>query len=199
MHKKLLLHSCCAPCFGYVHELLSPEYNITAYFFNPNIAPKNEYELRLSEIERYCIKLNIPFFQGKYSIKEWTSQVKDYRFLGERSERCHICIELRLRKTFEFAKKNGYDTVTTTLSISPHKDSDMINSTGRKLSEEFTIKFLESDFKKNDGFKRSLEISAEQDFYRQNYCGCIYSKLERNRKSLWYKTIKKRAGISCPY
>jgi predicted adenine nucleotide alpha hydrolase (AANH) superfamily ATPase len=184
---KLLLHSCCAPCFGYVYELLEPQYNITSFFYNPNIAPLNEYKKRFEELKKFCGIKKTKLFAGEYDPRRWTSLVKEHRFSGERSERCRLCIEIRLRKSFEFALANSINTVATTLSISPHKDAGMINSIGKKLSLEFGIEFLEADFKKNDGFKKSLELSKVYGFYRQNYCGCIYSKLERNKKSLWCK------------
>ena len=118
--------------------------------------------------------------------------VKAYRFSGEKSERCRICYEIRLRKSFEFAIANNIGIVTTTLSISPHKDAGVINAIGKKLCSEFGIEFFEADFKKNDGFKKSLQLSKAYGFYRQNYCGCIYSKLERDKSSLWYKKYFKK-------
>ena len=192
MKQKLLLHSCCAPCFGYVYELLGSEYDITPYFFNPNIAPKKEYELRFNELDNYCKKLDVTMLSGDYLIKEWTACVKDKRFLGEKSERCWACYEYRLRDTFRTAKQRSFDLVTTTLSISPHKNAEKINEIGIRLSKDFHIDFLEADFKKNDGFRKSLEISSKEGFYRQNYCGCIYSKLERDKKSLWYQVVNNK-------
>jgi predicted adenine nucleotide alpha hydrolase (AANH) superfamily ATPase len=183
---KLLLHSCCAPCFGYVFELLESQYCITPFFYNPNIAPLNEYRKRFEEIKNFCITKKVKLFEGEYDARKWTGLVKEHRFSGERSERCRVCYEIRLRKSFEFAFTNNINMVATTLSISPHKDAEMINSIGKKLGSEFNLEFLEADFKKNDGFKKSLELSRAHGFYRQNYCGCIYSKLERNKKSLWY-------------
>lgn len=195
-NKNLLLHSCCAPCFGYVYELLHDTYKITSFFYNPNIAPKSEYEKRYTELEKYCAILNCTLFDSDYNSKDWTKAVKDYRFSGEKSERCWICYEFRLRKTFETAGKNKFDIVATTLSISPHKDAEKINAIGEKLEKEFSIEFYKADFKKNDGFKKSLEISDKYGFYRQNYCGCIYSKLERDKNSLWYKALKIRQDHS---
>jgi predicted adenine nucleotide alpha hydrolase (AANH) superfamily ATPase len=189
---KLLLHSCCAPCFGYVFELLRSQYSIIAFYYNPNIAPSKEYNKRYEELKNFCNVKQVQLFEGEYDARRWTGLVKEHRFSGERSERCRICYEIRLRKSFEFAKAGNIGMVATTLSISPHKDADIINSTGKNLSREFGIEFLEADFKKNDGFKKSLELSRAYGFYRQNYCGCIYSKLERNKKSLWYKTAKKK-------
>ncbi|MBN2403059.1 MAG: epoxyqueuosine reductase QueH [Spirochaetes bacterium] len=184
---RLLLHSCCAPCFGYVYELLESQYSIIPFFYNPNIAPLTEYNKRLEELKNFCGLKKVKLSIGEYDAKSWTSVVKEHRFSGERSERCWLCYEVRLRRSFEYAAANSIDMVTTTLSISPHKDAARINILGKKLSMEFGIEFLEADFKKNDGFKKSLELSKAYGFYRQNYCGCIYSKLERDKKSLWYK------------
>lgn len=181
--KKLLLHTCCAPCFSYVYELLKPTYNVISFFYNPNIAPLNEYNKRYNELKNFCDEKRIELYSAEHEARRWTSLVKEHRFLGERSERCRICYEIRLKKTFEIAKKNKINAVATTLSISPHKDAIMINKIGKELSMDFGIEFLEADFKKNDGFKKSLELSKAYGFYRQNYCGCIYSKMERDKNS----------------
>ncbi len=186
---KILLHSCCAPCSGYVFELLEPEYAITSLFYNPNIAPMKEYKKRLEELRNFCDLKKITLIEGEYDPGRWTGMVKEHRFSGERSERCRVCYEIRLRKSFECAAANNINIVATTLSISPHKDADMINDIGKKLAGEFGIEFIEADFKKNDGFKKSLELSRAHGFYRQNYCGCVYSKLERDKNSLWYKKL----------
>lgn len=183
---KLLLHSCCAPCFSYVYELLESQYSVVPFFYNPNIAPAGEYNKRFNELKKFCDVKKIKLFTGDYDARRWTSLVKEQRFAGERSVRCRLCIEIRLRKSFEIAAANNTDIVATSLSISPHKDTEMINNIGKNLSLEFGIDFLEADFKKDDGFKKSLQLSKTYGFYRQNYCGCIYSKLERDKKSLWY-------------
>ena len=184
---KILLHSCCAPCFCHVYELLESKYSIIPFFYNPNIAPLSEYYKRLEELKIFCSLKRVTCFAGEHDARTWTSLVKEHRFSGERSERCRICIEIRLRKSFEFAAANSIGIVTTTLSISPHKDAVMINNIGKKIASEFGMEFLEADFKKNDGFKKSLLLSKTLGFYRQNYCGCIYSKLERDKNSSWYK------------
>jgi len=180
--KKLILHYCCAPCFGYVFELLRGEYEIMPFFYNPNIAPLSEYNKRLDELQRFCTDTGIELHKGEYCARKWTAMVKDYRSLGERSERCWICYEIRLEKAFELAVDQKADLVATTLSISPHKDAQKINNIWKRLSGKFGVEFLEADFKKNDGFKKSLEFSRQHGFYRQNYCGCIYSKMERTKK-----------------
>jgi predicted adenine nucleotide alpha hydrolase (AANH) superfamily ATPase len=180
---KLLLHSCCAPCLGHVYKVLSPQYNVFPYFYNPNIAPKSEYYKRLEEIERFCDSKAIRLYKGEYNSRDWTLAVKEYRHLGERSQRCWTCYEYRLKKTFEFALSNNIQTVATTLSISPHKNAERINQAGKELSSKYRVSFLEADFKKNDGFRKSLEISKEYGFYRQNYCGCVYSMIERKSRA----------------
>lgn len=173
--KKILLHTCCAPCAGYVISLLEEDYSVTAFFYNPNIHPIKEYTKRREELLRYSASKGFMVHEGDYDTRRWFDSVKEVRFLGERSERCRRCITLRLRKTFEKAKEESIETVSTTLTISPHKDAKMINEIGRTLSEEYGISFLEADFKKNDGFRKSLEISRAENFYRQRYCGCVYS------------------------
>ncbi len=174
--KKILLHTCCAPCAGYVISLLKKEYSITAFFYNPNIHPGKEYEIRRQELLRYAASKSFSIIEGDYDARRWFDCVKTERFRGERSERCRRCITLRLRKTFEKAKEESIETVGTTLTISPHKDAKMINEIGLGLSKEYGISFLVADFKKNDGFRKSLEISRAENFYRQRYCGCVYSR-----------------------
>jgi epoxyqueuosine reductase len=195
--KKILLHTCCAPCIAYVNELLSQNFQVTAFYYNPNISPESEYRKRLAELERFSENKDLKLLTGDYDIRSWTSRVKEFRFLGEKSLRCRECISMRLEKSFEVAAERGMNSVASTLSISPHKDADMINSIGKELEERFGVEFLPADFKKNNGYRKSVEISREMGFYRQNYCGCIYSKMERNRDSLWMrKTSSKRSQIS---
>lgn len=188
----LILHACCAPCNSYVYEQLKPTYNISVYFYNPNIAPYSEYQKRLKEIETFCKMNGLCLYCGNYDVRTWTRLVKQYRFAGERTERCWKCFEVRLRETFEFAKSQKAKYVTTTLSVSPYKDAEEINRIGKKLEQDYDITFIESDFKKNDGYKKSVQLSKEYGFYRQNYCGCIYSKMERDKNSLWYSRIVKK-------
>ncbi len=182
---------------AYVSEVLSLDYEVTVFYYNPNISPESEYRKRLAELEAYSGKKGVKTLVGDYDNRSWTARVKEYRFLGERSTRCRECISMRLEKTFETAAELGISSVGATLSISPHKDADMINSIGKELEERSGIEFLPADFKKNSGYARSLEISREMGFYRQNYCGCIYSKMERKRDSLWMrKTASRRSGGS---
>jgi len=184
--KKLLLHTCCAPCFSHVYEVLKDSYNVTSYFYNPNISPRDEYEKRLSELKRYAEEIGFQLIVGSYDIRDWTQRVKPFRFMGERSERCWNCYHFRLEKTFIHAVDEGYDIVATSLSISPHKDAYRINKSGNELEKKYGIPFLTADFKKKDGFKKSVELSKKHGFYRQNYCGCIYSKMERETASVYY-------------
>lgn len=184
-NRSLLIHTCCAPCISYVYELFVRDHDITVFYYNPNIAPRAEYDRRLSELERFGRIKGFPLVTGEYKAREWTMRVKKHRFLGERSLRCWECYRFRLEESFNKARELDSAAVTTSLSISPHKDAAMINSIGRELQDEYGIRFIEGDFKKNDGYRRSVELSRTYGFYRQNYCGCIYSKLERDANSNW--------------
>lgn len=177
----LLLHVCCGPCSSYVLEYLSNYFEITIFFYNPNIYPKEEYVRRKEEMKEFVAKAypSIKYIILDYDEKEFYDAVRGYEHLGERSERCFKCYELRLKKTAEFAKENKYDYFTTSLSISPYKVSSKLNEIGNILEKEYSINYLYSDFKKKNGYKRSIEISKEYNMYRQEYCGCVYSKLER--------------------
>ncbi|NMA95093.1 MAG: epoxyqueuosine reductase QueH [Clostridiales bacterium] len=179
-HPRLLLHSCCAPCSSYVLEFLAEYFDIEVFFFNPNIYPEAEYKKRLEEQIRliYEMGLNYKVVGTQHENHMFYDAVKGYEKLGEGSERCHRCFELRLDRTARYAKSNDFDYFTTTLTISPLKDAAKLNEIGQRLGEEYGIKFLNSDFKKNDGYKRSVELSKEYNLYRQNYCGCVFSKQE---------------------
>lgn len=177
----LLLHACCGPCSSYVLEYLSSRFEITVLFYNPNIYPASEYERRLEELKRFYTKFvpaqNVQVIEEPYAPEEFytavgTRENPELAKEGERSERCRRCYELRLRRTYEYACAHNFDYFCTTLSISPFKDAGMINEIGARLGG---AKWLPSDFKKKNGFKRSLELSAEYDLYRQEYCGCVYS------------------------
>jgi epoxyqueuosine reductase len=185
INKKLLLHTCCAPCIGYVYELLNEKFNVTSFFYNPNIMPAGEYRTRYIELHSYSQLKGFPLIAEIPDTKGWVSNVKDFRYSGEGSERCWMCYQYRLERTFQKAVELDFDIVTTTLSISPHKNASKINEIGDKLSHKYNMDFYSADFKKNDGVKKSVEISKKNSFYRQNYCGCIYSKLEKNSESRW--------------
>lgn len=185
---KLLLHICCAPCSSYVLEYLSEHFDITLFFYNPNITSENEYNYRIDEAKRLIsempLKGNVEFVSGRYDISEFFAVAKGFEKEPEGGERCFRCYELRLRETADFANKNGFDYFTTTLSISPYKNAEKLNSIGKSLSEEYGVKYLYSDFKKKNGYKRSIELSQVYNLYRQDYCGCIYSEAEMKRRKM---------------
>ena len=184
----LLLHSCCAPCSSYVIEYLSQYFNITLFYYNPNIYPEEEYHLRAEEqknfIEKFPAKNPVKFLEGEFEKELFYQTVKGLEDVPEGGERCFLCYELRLRRSAETAKKLGLDYFTTTLSISPLKNAAKLNEIGFKLEEAYGVKYLPSDFKKNNGYKRSVELSARYQMYRQDYCGCIFSKREREEAKL---------------
>lgn len=170
----LLLHSCCAPCSSAVLERLQNEFSVTVFYFNPNIFPKTEYQRRLAEQKRFLKQQNIPIIQGKFDPKQYHAAIMGHEALPEKSLRCFQCYKLRLEQTALTAQKLGFDFFTTTLSISPHKNADWINQIGQSLSTS-TCQFLPANFKKQNGYLRSLELSKVYGFYRQNYCGCEMS------------------------
>ena len=176
----LLLHSCCAPCSSYVIEYLSDYFNITVFYYNPNISMEEEYRKRVEEQKRLIKSIptlhKVDFIEGDYEPKIFFDTVKGYEQCKEGGERCFLCYELRLKKTAELAKEKAFDYFTTTLTISPLKNSVKLNEIGSELSEQFGVPYLLSDFKKKEGYKRSIELSKEYDLYRQNYCGCVYSR-----------------------
>lgn len=178
----LLLHACCAPCSSYCLEYLSQYFSITVLFYNPNISPAAEYQKRVDEIKRLISELpaknKISLIEGRYLPEEFYTSVKGLENEPEGGKRCHVCYELRLHEAAVVAKELGYDYFTTTLSISPLKDADKLNEIGKKLSDEYAISYLYSDFKKKNGYKRSIELSKEYKLYRQNFCGCVFSKRE---------------------
>lgn len=180
---RLLLHSCCAPCSSYVLKYLSKYFKITIFFYNPNIYPLEEYSRRVVEQKRFISELKveheIDFIEGKYDTENFYKISKDLENEREGGVRCFKCYELRLKKAAAIAKDKAYDYFTTTLSISPHKNAQKLNEIGEKLSTEYNIKYLYSDFKKKEGYKRSIELSNEYNLYRQDYCGCVFSKNER--------------------
>ncbi len=172
---RLLLHACCAPCATSVIERLKKDYELEIFFYNPNIHPKNEYYLRLDEIKRLCRHHGLNLRVGKYETDRWFKIAKNYKYEKEGGRRCYLCYGMRMKKTVELASRFGFDYFTTTLSVSPLKKYDKIKKIGGMLEKAYGVKFEDTDFKKKDGFKRSVELSKEFGFYRQNYCGCIYS------------------------
>lgn len=174
----LLLHACCAPCSSHTLAVLYKYFRITLYFCNPNIAPEEEYVFRLNELKRLVreMGLDIPIIEEDYDSAPFYELAKGLEDLPERGERCKKCIGYRLRKAGEKAKELGCDFFTTTLTISPHKDCAFINEFGGRLQDEVGVAYLFSDFKKHEGYKHSIELSRQYDLYRQNYCGCVFSK-----------------------
>ena len=182
----LLLHVCCAPCSTACLEVLNQYFEITVFYYNPNIAPFSEYQKRLAEEQRFLEQVypNIKVVEVGYENNKFEELAKGLESLAEGGERCKKCYKLRLLKTAEYAKQNGYDYFTTTLTVSPYKNSKVLNQIGREIANEIGIEYLTSDFKKNDGYKRSIILSNELDLYRQDYCGCQYSKQARERLKL---------------
>jgi hypothetical protein len=181
---RLLLHSCCGPCSSYCIKTLSEHFAVTVLYYNPNIYPPKEYELRVQEqgrfVREFPTRHPVAFVAGRYEPEEFYACVKGYEDLPEGGERCFRCYELRLREAARFAKQEQFDFFTTTLSISPLKNAQKLNEIGRKLEQEYGVRYLYSDFKKKDGYKQSTEISKEYDMYRQYYCGCVFSKTQRD-------------------
>lgn len=177
---RLFLHSCCAPCSSYTLEYLSQYFNITVFYYNPNISPKAEFDKRYLEqkrlIETMPTKNRVELVQGDYCYQDFLDIAKGLENVPEGGERCFKCYRMRLEATAKIAKEQGFDYFCTTLSISPLKNSQKINEIGYEIEKEYGIKWLPSDFKKREGYKRSIELSREYNLYRQNFCGCVYSK-----------------------
>ncbi len=192
---RLLLHSCCAPCSSYVLEYLSDYFSITVFYYNPNITDAAEYEKRVAEQRRLIrelpVKHPVSFVEGTYDPERFLVLTKGMEEIPEGGERCRACFALRLFETAMLAEREGYDYFTTTLSISPLKDADAINEIGERVAAGYDgLQYLNADFKKRDGYKRSLELSEQYGLYRQDYCGCLYSKREREQA----KQIKERGN-----
>lgn len=180
---RLLLHSCCAPCSSYVLEYLSRYFAITVFYYNPNISPREEYEKRVEEqrrlIERLPVEHPITFLAGEYEPDRFYEMAKGLEKEPEGGKRCFGCYRLRLTEAAKLAKEGGYDYFTTTLTISPLKNAGKLNEIGEELAGIYAVEHLPSDFKKKNGYKRSVELSGEYGLYRQDYCGCVFSKAER--------------------
>lgn len=182
----LLLHSCCAPCSSYVLEYLSQYFSITIFYFNPNISEKEEYEKRVEEQKRLICELPvmnpISFIEGEYDSKLFDTAIEGKEQLGERSARCYACYSFRMEETCKLAKERGFDYFTTTLSISPYKNAMWLNEIGEQLQLQYDMPYLYADFKKRNGYKRSIELSEQYHLYRQDFCGCKYSKMEEEAR-----------------
>ena len=177
---KLLLHSCCGPCSTQVIDTLKNDYNITVYYYNPNIDCEEEYQHRLSEQKRFCKEVGINVIDQEYDHSEYLQECKGLENEPEGGKRCAVCFRLRLRKTAQKAKELGFDLFDTTLTVSPHKNSVVINEVGSKIAQEEGIDFLGGNYKKQDGYKKSIEFSKQYNLYRQNYCGCEFAKRKEN-------------------
>lgn len=182
----LFLHACCAPCSSYCLYYLSQFFKITLFYYNPNISPESEYLHRVSELKRFLSEfpvLNpVTFIEGKYEPEKFFEIAKGYEDVPEGGERCFRCYELRLRETVIMAADMKADYFTTTLSISPYKNAAKLNEIGERLGMEYGIPHLPCDFKKKEGYKRSIELSTEYNLYRQNYCGCVFSERTSEKK-----------------
>ena len=172
---KILMHVCCATCGLDPYFQLSEELDITFFYYNPNIHPGEEYMRRLQELKTVSNKFSIPFAVGSYEQKEWLELTRNHKHEPEGGKRCHLCFRMRLEKCAETARIKGFELFGTTLTISPHKDHKLINSIGLSIAKQKKINFLTANLKKNDGYKRTTQLSRSLDLYRQNHCGCFYS------------------------
>lgn len=183
---RLLLHSCCAPCSSYCLEYLAQYFRITLLYYNPNISPREEFEKRTEELQRLVSRLPMKYpaqvVVPEYRPEEFYNAVKGMEQLPEGGERCLVCFRLRLEKAAQYAAENGFDYFCTTLTISPMKNAAALNEISVELSRIYPVKPLPSDFKKKGGYLRSIELSREYGLYRQNYCGCVFSKQEAERR-----------------
>lgn len=185
----LFLHGCCAPCSSYVLEYLSDYFQITLFYYNPNISPRAEYDRRAAEVRRLVAELpaknRVTLLEGNYDPEPFFELARGHEAEPEGGERCALCYALRLREAARLAKQGGFDYFTTTLSISPYKNAQKLNEIGAALEREFGVRYLYSDFKKRDGYRRSIALSERYGLYRQNYCGCVFSKAqsEENRRA----------------
>lgn len=184
---RLFIHSCCAPCSSYVIEYLSNYFEITLFYYNPNIYPEEEYIKRVEELKNLIrempLQSEVHLLEGEFHPDDYYRQVKGLEEEPEGGERCFACYRLRLREAARMASSLNFDYFTTTLSISPYKNADKLNEIGQQLAKEYGVSYLPSDFKKKNGYKRSIELSREYNLYRQDYCGCVYSKRERDLKN----------------
>jgi len=196
MAPSLFLHACCAPCSSYCLEYLAQYFRITVFYYNPNISPEEEYKKRVEELYSLVARQEELFLMfkdtyypiqmvvGKYDPECFYKMAEGMEDIPEGGERCFACYELRLREAALEASTRGFDYFTTTLSISPHKNAEKLNEIGERLAREYSVAYLPSDFKKKNGYRRSCELSEQFGLYRQNYCGCIYSKQEMQKRTL---------------
>ncbi|OCN01092.1 epoxyqueuosine reductase QueH [Caproicibacter fermentans] len=192
----LLLHDCCAPCLSSVLEQLAPLFRVTVFFYNPNILPEDEYRKRVAEVKRLLDELPqkypAQFIEGRYNVRQFLEMARGMEQEPEGGERCMGCYRLRLAETAKYARAGGYDFFTTTLTVSPYKNARRLNEIGLELAQKYEVPFLPSDFKKNGGYQRSIELSRTYGLYRQDFCGCPFSKeaarLKRAERGGGYET-----------
>lgn len=174
--ERVLLHICCAGCGAFVSQLLAKDFDVTLFYYNPNISPEDEYQKRVESVQKVAEKFGLDLIVEKYDHDVWLNKIKGRESDPEKGGRCLICYRDRLQKTAEMASKNEFDYFTSTLTVSPHKLAKEILAIGNELADKYSVKFLAQDFKKQDGFKKSLILSKELEIYRQNYCGCEFSR-----------------------
>ena len=195
----LLLHVCCAPCSTACLEKLTDAFQVTCFYYNPNIEPEAEFERRFAELERLTLEMPLPglprVIRGAYEHQRFTEMARGLEDLPEGGERCARCYRLRLEETATAARDGGYDYFTTTLSVSPYKNAEKLNTIGAELAERYGVPYLFSDFKKHDGYLRSIRLSAEYSLYRQDYCGCVYSKAQAERRRQAAEASEKEKNI----
>ncbi|HCC23006.1 TPA: hypothetical protein DF272_02395 [Candidatus Falkowbacteria bacterium] len=172
----VLLHTCCAPCGGFViKELQTMGYAVTVFYYNPNVFPEDEYKLRLREAERFCQKENVELIEGEYDYESWKEKIRGHESAPERGSRCEICITLRLQETAQVASERGFDAIASTLTISPHKSAEMVNAIGHEMADLYGLQFIDRIWRKANGFKKSCDLAEQEHFHRQDYCGCEFS------------------------
>jgi epoxyqueuosine reductase len=185
--EKILLHSCCAPCSSSVLESLTKDFNVTVFYFNPNIYPEEEFIKRQEEEKKFIKNVygdKVKLIENDYNGDRYYDAVKGLENEKEGGKRCYKCFYLRLEETAKYAKQNGYKYFTTTLSVSPYKDYKVLNEIGQELAKKYELIYLSSNFKKDNGYLRSIQLSKEYNLYRQNYCGCVFSLNERKQRDL---------------
>ena len=186
--KKLLLHSCCAPCSTSVLERVVKYFDVTVFYFNPNITESEEYYLRLNEQKRFLKEAygdSVPLIEGRYFSREFFIMTEGYEKEPEGGARCTLCFENRLKETAEVAKQGDFDYFATTLTVSPHKNAEWLNEIGAEMGGRYEVKYLFSDFKKKNGYRRSCELSEQLGLYRQNFCGCEFSKAAAEKRAVF--------------
>jgi len=186
----MLLHCCCGPCSAYPFSVLKPDFEVTAFFSNSNIYPREEYNKRLSSFDKLCKVSGVVMVADSYAPSLWYEAVKGLENEPEGGKRCSACFYFRLKRAFEFAKTRNIKYITSTLTVAPQKNTEMIFEAGRKLAKEYGMSFLELDFKKNNGYQKSRELAKEHQLYIQDYCGCEFSFNERAKR----KEINKKGG-----